>query len=121
MSLSISQEALLMTLAAMTQADTSVLQVEVEAVQRLMKETLGVDVSSQEVHVASKSEFIENRKIDDYIKSIAKDLSTADKKLIVRSLKFVIQSDGNVNNAEIDMFNRIVGVLGLTPAELVQL
>ena len=61
----------------MTQADTNTMQVEVEAVQKIMKDEFGADVSSADVRVAAKSEFIENREIAKQLKKLYKDNVTS--------------------------------------------
>ena len=121
MSLSISEEALLKTLAVMTSADTNVMEIEVEEVQKIMQDTLGVIVTSADVRVAAKSEYIEDRQIDKYLKSIVKKLNLADKKMIISTLKAVILADDKAHPGEVKMFNSIAAVLDLTPAELVLL
>ncbi|MBT5074373.1 MAG: TerB family tellurite resistance protein [Kordiimonadaceae bacterium] len=119
MSLTVPQEALLKTLSVMTRADTNIQQIEVEAVQKIINDELGLSVTSAQVHMAANSEFIERREIDKYLKSVSKQLEQTDKITIVRCLKNIILSDGQAHSREIDMFNKVVDVLKLTPAELV--
>lgn len=121
MSLSVPQEALLKTLSVMTRADTNVKQIEVEAVQKIMNEELGLTVTSAQVHLSAKAEFIEKREIDKYLKSVLKQLDLSDKKTIVRSLKKIVLADGRSHAREIEMFNKVATTLQLTPADLVQL
>lgn len=121
MSLTVPQEALLKTLAVMTRADTNIKQIEVEAVQEIMKEELGLSVSSAEVHMAANAEFIENREISKYLKSVLKHLTLSDKKTIIRNLKKIVLVDGQVDIHEIEMFNSVAETLNLTAADLVQL
>ena len=121
MSLSISEEALLKTLAVMTSADTNVMEIEVEEVQKIMQDTLGVTVTSADVRVAAKSEYIEDREIAKYLKSIVKKLNLADKKMIARTLRDVILADDHAHPGEVKMFNAVAAVLDLTPADLVLL
>lgn len=121
MSLSVPAEALLKTLSVMTRADTNVQQIEVEAVQKIMEEELGLKITSAQVHIAAKAEYIERREIDKYLKSVVKQLELSDKKTIVRCLKKIVLSDGHSHAREIKMFNKVAAVLQLTPAELVLL
>lgn len=121
MSLSVPHEALLKTLAVMTRADTNVKQIEVEAVQKIIDEELGLTVTSGQVHLAAKAEFIERREIGKYLKSVLKQLDLEDKKTIVRSLKKIALADGHAHAREIEMFNKVATTLQLTPADLVQL
>ncbi len=121
MSLTVPQEALLKTLSVMTRADTNVKQIEVEAVQEVMNDELGLSVTSAQVHMAAKAEFIERREIGKYLKSVLKQLDLADRKTIVRSLKKIVIADGHSHAREIEMFNNVATTLQLTPADLVQL
>ena len=121
MSLSVPQEALLKTLAVMTRADTNVKQVEVEAVQKIINDELGLEVTSGQVHLAAKAEFIERREIDKYLKSVRKHLELEDKITIVRSLKKIVLADDHAHAREIEMFNKVATTLQLTPADLAQL
>jgi len=121
MALNIVEEAMLKTLAVMTRADAHVLQVEVDMVVDIMKEEMGVTLTSADVRVAAHSEFIEGREIEKYVKSVRKKLSLEDRKRITRTLKKVVLSDGDTHPFEVDMFNKVAKTLELTPAQLVQL
>lgn len=121
MSLTIAQEATLKTLAVMASADSNIQQVEVETVRQIMKDELGVELTSADVRVAAHDEFIEDRSIDKYVKAVVNKLTIEDKKLIARTLKSVILSDGAAHCFEVEMFNKVVTALKMTPAELVQL
>ncbi len=121
MSLTVPQEALLKTIAVMTRADTNIKQIEVEAVQNIVKEELGIEITSAQVHMATKAEFIERREIHKYLKSVRKQLDDADRLRIVRALKKIVLIDDQAHPFEIDMFNNVAEALKLTPAELVLL
>ncbi|GHF24102.1 hypothetical protein GCM10017044_18400 [Kordiimonas sediminis] len=121
MSLSVVEDATLKTLAVMTHADTNIRQVEVEKVQEIMKEELGVEVTSAEVRVAARYEFIEDRAIGKFLKSVVKKLSDDDKRLIMRSLIKVVKADDRTAEGEGQMFNEVAAALGLTPADIISL
>lgn len=121
MSLTVPQEALLKTISVMTRADTNIKQVEVEAVQRIVSEELGIEITSAQVHMAANSEFIERKEIHKYLKSVRKELSNDDRIAIVRALKKIVLADDHAHSFEIDMFNNVAEALKLTPAELVLL
>lgn len=121
MSLTVPQEALLKTLAVMTRADTNIKKIEVEAVQEIMNEELGLSITSSQVHMAAQSEFIEKREIDKYLKSVLKHLELSDKKTIIHALKKIVIVDGQSHSREIDLFNKVAETLKLSPADLVQL
>lgn len=121
MSLTVPQEALLKTLAVMTHADTNINKIEVEMVQEIMNEELGITVTSAQVHMAAQSEFIERREIHKYLKSVLKQLDMSDRKTIIRTLRKIVLADDHSHKREIDMFNKVAETLKLTPADLAQL
>lgn len=118
MSLTVPQEALLKTISVMTRADTNIKQIEVEAVQEIVKEELGVEVTSAQVRMAANSEFIERKEIHKYLKSVCKQLTEDDCITIARALKKIILIDNDAHRREKDMFNRVADALKLTPADV---
>lgn len=121
MSLSVEQEAMLKTLSVMTHIDTNIHPVEVEMVQNIMKEEMGIDVPSSDVYVAAKSEYIQDEDVDKYLKSVKKDLSDDCKKMIVRGLKKIILADGKAHSYEKTLFNKVCAALDLTAADVIEL
>lgn len=112
------QEALLKTLAVMTNADTNVAPVEVEMVQSIFKDTTGIDVDSKAVHMAARSEFLEDRTIQKYLAGVESKLNQGDKKTIMQSLAKVIKADDDTRPREAAMFNDIAKALNVPASDL---
>lgn len=121
MSNQVLQEATLIALSVMTQVDTNINPDEVVTVQRIMKEKLDVDVTTNEVYKAAKTEFIEDRSVDKYLKEVRDELSTEERLMLMNALKEIVAADGKAHDYEIDMFNKVAGVLELDPSELMDL
>ncbi|WND03653.1 TerB family tellurite resistance protein [Temperatibacter marinus] len=121
MSLTLQQEAVLKTISVMTHVDTNIHPVEVEMVQDIMKQDVGVEVESKDVYIAAKSEYIDDEDVDKYLKSIRKELGADDKALIIRSLKKVVLADGKAHSYELTLFNKVCAALEYTPADIIQL
>lgn len=119
--LSVANEALLKTLAVMTNADTNIAPVEVKMVQSIFKEVTGIEVDDKEVYMAARSEFLEDRSIQKYLAGVEKKLSADDKKLIMKSLARVIKADDDTRPREAAMFNEAAKALKIPAADLVDI
>lgn len=111
-------EALLMTLARASIADTNVRPVEVSTIQRIMKEATGETVSSAEIRVSAHSELFETTSLGSALAKIRTALTSDDRALIASSLATVIKSDLRVSPFETQYFNEVARALEITPAEL---
>lgn len=112
------EEALLMTLARATSADCNIDSVEVETVQKIMKDVMGADVSLADVRVAALSDMFKEASVDKYLSKIRAKLSGEERQMIARSLAYLIKVDGKVSPFEVDFFNMVSSALALTPAQL---
>lgn len=115
------KEALLMTLARASAADTNLKDVEVETVQRVVGRELGSDVNAGDVKVAAASGLFETRPLDKYLARIRGKLAHEDRLSIMRCLSEVIHSDMRVSPFEVEFFNMVAKALNLPPADLVGL
>ena len=112
------QEALFKTLAVMTNADTNVAPVEVEMVQSIFKDVTGIEMDSKAVHIASKSEFVEDRTIQKYLAGVENKLNPGDKKTIIQSLAKVIKADDDARPRETAMFDAVAKALNVPASDL---
>lgn len=112
------REALLMTLARATNADTNVKTVEVETVRRIYQEATGHEVSSKDVRMAANADLFDEAPLDQYLSRIHSKIDDDDQRLIVRSLAQVIKADGRISPLEVDFFNDVVGALRMTPDQI---
>ena len=114
-------ETVLMTLARTTSADTNIKHIELEAVQQIVKDTTGEEVSLSDIRVAAKSQLFESATLDRYLGSVGKVLNLKQKISLLESVVNVIHSDQRVSSREITFFNMVSDALGVTPAELMGL
>lgn len=111
-------EALLMTLARASSSDANIHAVEIESIQQIMQRETGVEVSSQDVRKAARTELYESTPLKKYLSSVRRQLSPVDRVSIVRLLAEVIKSDTEISVLEVDFFNMVAESLRTTPAEL---
>jgi uncharacterized tellurite resistance protein B-like protein len=112
------EEVFVTVLGRAVSADTNINPTEVAAVQRLYEDRFGETIEASAVRSAANSELFETTPLVSYVKAAGKNLSTADKLLIVDSIKHVVRADERVGKWEIDFFNEIVTALNMTPAEI---
>ncbi len=111
------KEALLMTLARATSADTDIQSVEIEAARQILKEETGEDFDAAKIRVAAKSEIFESRPIDKYLADAATKLDAAHRVKIVHALTKVLKSDVRVTAFEAEFFNMVAKAMKVTAAE----
>lgn len=112
------KEVLLMTLARASSSDSNTNPVEVDTVQRVLKEVTGENISTADIRVAASSEIFERAPLEKYLGSVASSLTPHDRATIAKSLAEVIRSDVTVSEQETAFFNKVVAALGVTAAEL---
>lgn len=110
-------EALLMTLARATSADTDIQSVEIEAAQKILKEETGEDISTANIRVAAKSSIFESQPLEKYLTQVGNKLDEAHRIRIVHSLTKVLKSDVRVTQFEADFFNMVAKSMKVTYAE----
>lgn len=115
------REALFMTLTRATAADTNVAGLEVETVQRILKETVGEDVSEKDIRVAANSALYEEGSLEKYLSSVAGKVDASERCQIVSALAKVLKADGKVSPFEVDFFNGVVKALNLNHSDVVGL
>jgi len=114
---SLVEEALLLTLARATNADSNINPVEVESVRDIIREAIGTDVSVKDIRVAAISDLYKEATLAKYLAKVTGRMEASDRQLIVKSLARVIKVDGKISPFEVEFFNRVVKALGLTPAQ----
>lgn len=112
------EEVLLMTLARAADADVSIQHVEVESVQAILKQHTGKDFSSADIRVAAREELYAEATLVKYLRGAQKKLSDVQCSEVVQALADVFRSDSTVSGLEIDFFNKVVGALDVTPAQI---
>lgn len=114
-------ETVLMTLARATIADTNIKHIELETVQKIVKETTGNDVSLADIRIAAKSRLFESAPLERHLASIGKVLDLDQKISLLDSIAKVILSDERVSSREVRFFNIVAEAIGITAAELMGL
>ncbi len=112
------KEVLLMTLARASSSDSNTNPVEVDTVQQVLKDVTGDEISAADIRVAAASEIFERAPLEKYLGSVASSLTSQDRVTIAQSLARVIKSDVAISPQELDFFNKVVGALKITAAEL---
>ena len=112
------KEVLLMTLARASSSDSNTNPVEVDTVQKVLKEVTGDDISTADIRVAAASEVFERAPLEKYLSSVASSLTTQDRVTIAQSLARVIKSDVAITEQEVEFFNKVVAALGISASEL---
>lgn len=115
---SLFHEAVLMTLARATSADTNIDPVEVDTVQKVVERVTGAKITDAEIRVAAKSELFEKNTLDKCLKQIAPKLDSEHRVGIVAALLEVIRSDVRVSPWEVEYFDKVVAALGVKPHEV---
>lgn len=111
-------EVALVTLARATSADTHIHPIEIEAVQRALKDITGEDVDAADIRVAANSALFEKAPLSKYLHRAARILESEERVLIVQALARVIKSDVRVSPFEADYFDMVCDALRLAPSEL---
>ncbi|NKB97028.1 MAG: hypothetical protein GKR90_00800 [Pseudomonadales bacterium] len=117
----LAKEAMLMTLARATAADTNIKAIEVEKVHEVLLARTGEDFPAADIRVAAHSGIYEKAPLEKYLATAAKKISDDDRVGIAEALADVVNADGRVSDREITFFNDVVGALDLTPAQLMGL
>ena len=112
------REVLLMTLARASSSDSNTHPVEVETVQKIVKQATGEEVSAADVRVAAASELYESAPLEKYLSSCGQKLNASNRATTVNALAEVIRSDTQVSSRETDFFDMVAHALGVTPSEL---
>ncbi len=115
------KEVLLLTLARATSADSNIKSIEIERVQRVLKERTGEEYAAGDIRVAAQSAIFEREPLDRYLSAASKKLAWEDRLTVAEALVDVIKADGRISPREISFFNNITTALAVTPAQLMGL
>jgi uncharacterized tellurite resistance protein B-like protein len=112
------KEVLLMTLARAADADINIQSAEIDRIQEILKQHTGEDFSAADIRVAARAELYAEATLRKYLASVSKKLTDAQRAETIQALADVFRSDANISVLEIDFFNRVADVLGVTPAQI---
>jgi uncharacterized tellurite resistance protein B-like protein len=112
------REALFMTLSRATAADTNIAGLEIETVQRILREKVGEEFSEKDIRVAAISDLYKDASLDQYLAKAKAKLGDDERRLIVSSLAEVLKADGVVRPFEVEFFNDVVKSLGFSKEDV---
>lgn len=112
------REVLLMTLARAADADINIQSVEVEHIQRVLKEKTGEEFTKGDIRIAARAELYAEANLRKYLSKVNKKLTHRQRGEIIRALRDVMCSDQEVSGLEVDFFNGVADALGVTPAQV---
>lgn len=112
------REVLLMTLARAADADINIQSIEVEHIQRILKEKTGQEFSKADIRIAARAELYAEANLRKYLAKVRKKLTHRQRGDVVRALAEVMRSDHDVSALEVDFFNGVAEALGATPAQV---
>ena len=100
-----------MVLARATAADSNISGVEVETVQEIVKQRIGVDLSSAEVRVAANSDIFESTPLPRFVASARDRLTDDERSSIMGALAEVIRVDDRIGSREVAFYDQIADAL----------
>ena len=112
------KEVLLMTLARAADADINVQNVEVEKIQRVMKDYIGEEISAADVRVAARAELYAESELNKYLAKVNSKLRPGDRARTIRALAELFRSDKLVSPLEVGFFNRVASSLSVSAADI---
>lgn len=111
------REVFVLVLARATDADSYTHPAEIEAVQAVIRDALGEELTSAEIRTAALSKIYESAPLDRCLTDAAPKLSLEQRRTILHSLVRVMHADDRVSSREYDFFNQVVASLHLTAAD----
>lgn len=111
------RELFVLVLSRATDADSYTHPAEIEAVQSVIKDALGEDLSGAEVRTAAGSKLYESVPLQRCITDAAPKLSADQRRSIVLGLVRVFHADERISSREADFFNMVVDSLNMTAAD----
>ncbi len=111
------RELFVMVLARATDADAYTHPAEVATVQGVIKDEIGLELSSNEIRTAALSKVYESVPLNRCLSDAAPKLSTDQRRTILRGLVAVMHADDRISSREADFFNMVVSSLRMTAAD----
>lgn len=118
---SLAHDTLLTVLSRMTNADSNIKTVEVEQVIKTFHSVTGENLSQADVRVAARGDVYENISFSKHLANLSGRLSTAEKRLICKSMVEVIKADDDVNVGEVGFFNEVCKSLNIDASDVAEL
>ena len=113
-------ELLFMVLAGAASADLNIEKTETDRIAAILKEKLDMEVTHADIKTSGEVD-LSTEEIVKNVRAASHRLSVDCRQELLESVVEVFRSDGSVGPLEQDYFNRVVGALDLTPAQLLRL
>ena len=114
-------EAVLMTLARATSADSNIHVAEVEVVRAAVEHVTGEEITTADVRVAANSRLFLRAPFQRFLRMVGSLISVKEKVAIMEGLREVIRADKLITTREIAFFNNVAETLELKPSDLFEL
>ena len=112
------KEVILLVLARATRADSNVESIEVEHIQKALKELTGEEFSRGDILTASSSEIYETQSLERTLANAARKLGQEKRSVILSCLADLIRADGSIRDQELEFFDQVATALKATPSEI---
>ena len=112
------KEVLLLILARATSVDSNVESIEVENVQKAVKELTGDEISKGDILTASSSEIYETQSLERALGKASRKLDQENTAIILKCLSDLIRADGSIRYQELEFFDRVSTALKASPSEV---
>ena len=112
------KEVILLVLAGATRADSNVESIEVEHIQKALRELTGEEFSRGDILTASSSEIYETQSLERTLANAARKLGQEKRSVILSCLADLIRADSSIRDQELEFFDQVATALKATPSEI---
>ena len=112
------EDLLFLVLSRASRSDLDISEVEIESIQKILKDSAGIEASQQDIRTAGMSELYEVAPLEKYASRSAKALTVKQRHIIIKALYEVIGIDGVYSHSEADFFDNIASAMRLRPVEM---
>ena len=112
------KEVILLVLARATRADSNVESIEVEHIQKALKELTGEEFSRGDILTASSSESYKTQSLERTLANAARKLGQEKRSVILSCLADLIRADSSIRDQELEFFDQVATALKATPSEI---
>tara|TARA_Y100000748_G_C15307040_1_gene414617 strand:- start:11 stop:445 length:435 start_codon:yes stop_codon:yes gene_type:complete len=112
------KEVILLVLARATRADSNVESIEVEHIQKALRELTGEEFSRGDILTASSSEIYETQSLERTLANAARKLGQEKRSVILSCLADLIRADSSIRDQELEFFDQVATALKATPSEI---
>ena len=112
------KEVILLVLARATRADSNVESIEVEHIQKALRELTGEEFSRGDILTASSSEIYETQSLERTLANAARKLGQEKRSVILSCLADLIRADSSIRDIELEFFDLVATALKATPSEI---